>query len=189
MTAQGSKGNSETSKHGKTSTAGENAGDSADSSADSSGHSAGATDGLASAAAVEALADRLTACANDLQKRLQQEKARFADKPVPEHQQTLVRALFDDEQVLREQANGLYADAASIVVKSLGQSQQHIIGLTVAAAEKIRKIALLGDVAGVVAAVLGLAGAAATGQPLPIIAALEKLGKQLKSTQSHKKPA
>lgn len=146
-------------------------------------------DGLASAADLEALADHLTACADDLQGRLRKEQERFQGKPVPDKQQDLVRGLFDDEQVLREQANGLYADAATLVVKSLGRSQQHVIDLTVAAAEKIRKIALLGDVAGVVAAVLALAGAAATGQAAPVVVALEKLGKRLKAVESHKKPS
>ena len=90
--------------------------------------------------------------------------------------------------LLRQRANGLYADAATYIVKSLGKSQQGIVALTTAAAGKIRKIALIGDVTGLVAGLLSLAGAAATGQAMPIIMALDKIHKQMKAIDSHKAP-
>jgi hypothetical protein len=92
--------------------------------------------------------------------------------------------LLDDELLLRQRANSLYADAATYVVKTLGKPQQHVIELTVAAAEKIRKIAMIGDVVGLVGGLLSLAAAAATGQPLPILAALEKIRTQVKVVQA-----
>lgn len=148
-------------------------------------------DGLSSVAEIEALADHLTACADNLHERIMNDLARYEGKPVPPRQQAITRALFDDEQVLRQQANGLYADATTIVVKGLGKSQQQVVELTVAAAEKIRKITLLGDVAGLVGGLLKLAGAAATGQAAPIVLALEKIRKQMKAIDAHsaKKPA
>ena len=150
-----------------------------------------AGNGLGSAAEIEALADQLTACADDLHKRIRKDIDAYKGKPVPEKQQALARALFDEEQELRVRANGLYADAATLVVQSLGKSQQHVVELTVAAAEKIRKITLLGDVTGLVGGLLALAGAAATGKPAAIVLALEKIRRQLKAIDAHKakKPA
>lgn len=148
--------------------------------------------GLASIAEIEALADQLSACADELHKRIMKQINSYTSRgqPVPPQQQSIARALLDDEAVLRERANGLYADAATIVVKSLGKSQQHVMALTAAAAEKIRKIALLGDVAGLVGGLLGLAGAAATGNPVPIVLALENIRRQTKAIEAHspKKP-
>lgn len=149
-----------------------------------------AAGGLASVAEIEALADQLSACADDLHQRVMKEINSYKGRPVPDKVQALARALIDDEAVLRERANGLYADAATIVVKSLGKSQQQVVALTVAAADKIRRIALIGDVAGLVGGLLGLAGAAATGHPAPIVLALENIRKQLKAIDAHraKKP-
>ena len=64
-----------------------------------------------------------------------------------------------------------------------------VVALTTAAAEKIRKIALIGDVAGLVAGLLHLAGAAATGQAVPVIMALEKVHTQLKAVDKHRAAA
>jgi hypothetical protein len=105
-------------------------------------------------------------------------------------EQATARALFDDELLLRQRANSLYADAATYVVKTLGKPQQHVLELTAAAAEKIRKITLIGDVTGLVGGLLALAGAAATGQAAPILVALEKIRVQLKAVAADlpKKP-
>lgn len=146
--------------------------------------------GLATVPQVEALADQLSACADELHARVM--------KSIKSHQgdfndaeQATARALLDDELLLRQRANSLYADAATYVVKTLGQPQQHVMQLTADAAEKIRKIALIGDVVGLVGGLLSLAGAAATGQAAPILVALEKIGKQIKAVQADmpKKPA
>ena len=95
-------------------------------------------------------------------------------------QQGTARALLDDEQVLRQHANGLYADAATLIVKSLGQSQQELIRLTAEAGETIRKIAVMGSVTGLVSALVMLGGAVATGQAAPIVLAIEKIRRQSK---------
>ena len=146
---------------------------------------------LSSVAKIEALADQLTDCADAIAERLSKEREANVGKEVPEPQQRIARGLLADETILRLRANGLYADAAKIVVDSLGRSQQQVIKLTEDAAEKIRKIGLLGEVAGLAASLLGLAGAAATGQPIANITALEKVRKQTKAVRAYpaKKPA
>lgn len=143
--------------------------------------------GLSSPADVEGLADQLSACADALHARIVDElKAAGGGAKA----QAMARILFDNELLLRQRAQGLYVDAATLVVKGLGREQQHIAALTAAAAEKIRKIALLGDVAGLVGGLLGLAGAAATGNPVPIVMALENIRRQTKAIDAHspKKP-
>jgi hypothetical protein len=115
----------------------------------------------------------------------------YEGQPVPEEVQASARALFDDEVLLRQRANGLYADAATFIVKGLGKPQAKLVKLTADAAEKIRKIARIGEINGLVGGLLSLAGAAATGQPLPILAAIEKIekhGKALDALES-KPPA
>ena len=58
--------------------------------------------------------------------------------------------------------------------------------LTADAAEKIRKIARIGEITGLVGGLRGLAGAVATGQPLPILAAVEKIEKHGKALDALK---
>jgi soluble lytic murein transglycosylase-like protein len=150
---------------------------------------AGATvdsSGLATVDQVVELADQLSACADQIHARVMREIKSYKGKPIPEARQDVARALLDDEVVLRQRANGLYADAAASIVRPLGKSQAHIVALTADAAEKIRKIALIGDVTGLVGGLLALAGAAASGQAVPIIAALEKIRVQLNAIGTHK---
>ena len=144
--------------------------------------------GLASVPQIVELADQLSACADQLHERIMRDIRAYDGGPVPEKVQATARALLEDELLLRQRANGLYADAATFIVKSLGKSQQGIVALTSEAAEKIRKIALVGDVTGLVAGLLHLAGAAATGQAGSIIAALDKINTQLKAIKSHQAP-
>jgi hypothetical protein len=118
--------------------------------------------GLSTAAEVEALADGLSACADQLHARLMKEiKTHTGD--FSDAEQATFRALNDDEQLLRQRADSLYADAATLVVKGLPEPQAHIIALTAAAAEKIRKIGMAGEVLGLVGGLLSLAGSAASG--------------------------
>lgn len=141
--------------------------------------------GLATAEQIEALADQLSACADQIHERVMSDIRASKDADIGEKRKAAARALLDDEIVLRQRANGLYADAATLVVKSLGQSQQQIVKLTADAAEKIRKIAAIGDVTGIVGSLLMLAGAAATGQPAAIVLAIEKLRRQTKALEAH----
>lgn len=135
--------------------------------------------GLASVPEIEALADQLSKCADELHKRIVKDIGAHHDGPVSEADQAVARALLDDELVLRQRANSLYADGASLIVKSLGRPQQHVNELTAAAAEKIRQIGSIRNVVGLVAGLLALAGAAASGQPAPIVLALEKIKHQV----------
>ena len=135
--------------------------------------------GLATVAQVEELADQLSACADSIHERVMREIKSFKGGPVPAARQDAARALLDDEVVLRQRANGLYADAATYIVRSLGKPQAHVLGLTKDAGEKIAKITHIGDAVSLVARLLGIAAAVATGQPAPILLSLEYLKHQL----------
>jgi len=150
---------------------------------------AAANGGLASVPQIVELADQLSACADQLHERIMRDIRAYDGGIVPAHVQATARALLEDELVLRQRANGLYADAATYVVKSLGKSQQVVVALTTAAAEKIRKIALIGDITGLVGGLLQLAGAAATGQAASVITALDKINTHMKAIDANKAPA
>lgn len=143
-------------------------------------------DGLSTVEEVEALAGQLSLIADELHRRIMKEIQQDRSKLPSATGQAALRALFDHELVLRQRANGLYADAASLIVTSLGKPQRQLAELTAAAAEKIRKITVIKDMTGLVAGVLALAGAAATGQPAPIILALEKIKNQVEALDAHK---
>jgi hypothetical protein len=136
--------------------------------------------GLSTVAQVEALADQLSALADDIHVRVMKDIRAHQGGPVSDAEQAIARGLLEDEILLRQRANGLYAEAATHVVQSLGQSQQKIVQLTADAAEKIRKISRIADITGLVGGLLMLAGAAATGQPAPIVVAIERVSKQVK---------
>jgi hypothetical protein len=146
---------------------------------------------LSTAKQVEELADQLSACADSIHERVMRDIRRSQEQhhgEVPEAEQSVARALLDAEVELRQRANRLYADAAACIVTSLGQQQQHLIALTADAAEKIRKITRIGDGITLVARLLGLAAAAATGQALPILAAVDLLKTQLGVMALHAAP-
>lgn len=136
---------------------------------------------LSSTEKIVELADHLSACADQIHERVMKEIRRYAGKPVPGKVQASARALLEDEVLLRQRANGLYADAAAYVVKGLDKPQADLVKLTADAAEKIRKIGVIGETVGLVGGLLTLAGAAATGQPATILAALDKIEKHGKA--------
>ena len=138
------------------------------------------TSGLATATQVEALADQLTLADDELHQRIMKSIKAHNGDAISEAEQAVARLLLDDELVLRQRANGMYAQAATYVVDSLGESQQKLIELTTAAAEKIRKIERLRDITGLVGGLLMLAGAASTGQVAPIVLAVERVSKHVK---------
>jgi hypothetical protein len=144
--------------------------------------------GLSNVPEIEALADQLSLCADQIHARVMKDIKAHNGGPVSDAEQATARALLDDEVLLRQRANSLYADAATYVVKTLGKPQQHVLELTAAAAEKIRKITLIGDVVGLVGGLLSLAGAAATGQAAPILAALDKIRLQVQAVQASMPP-
>lgn len=141
-------------------------------------------DGLSDIAQIEALADQLSVCADELHARIMRDITSRKGATMSDEEQNLARRLLDDEMMLRQQANSLYADAAKIVVESLGKSQQHVMALTIAAGEKIRKIAMIGNVTSLVAGLLGLAAAAGSGNAVAIIAALESVSKRIKAVEA-----
>ncbi|UUZ55221.1 hypothetical protein LP419_05215 [Massilia sp. H-1] len=136
--------------------------------------------GLASAAQIEALADQMSHIADEIHKRIMKDIGAHHGGPVSEQDQAVARALLEDELLLRQRADGLYAEAATYVVRSLAVSQQQLMALTAAAAEKIRTIDRIASVTGLIGGVLRLVGAIATGHPVPIVAAIERLSKQVK---------
>jgi len=143
------------------------------------GAAAPATDqggGLASVQQIVELADQLSACADQLHDRIMRDIRAYQGRTVPDAVQAAARALLEDEVILRQRANGLYADAATYTVKSLGKSQ-------------IRKITLIGDITGLVGGLLQLAGAAATGQAASIVGALDKIRAHMAAIEASKTPA
>lgn len=145
--------------------------------------------GLASVQQIVELADQLSACADQLHERIMRDIRAYEGRTVPDAVQATARALLEDEVILRQRANGLYADAATYIVKSLGKSQRGVIALTTEAAEKIRKITLVGDITGLVGGLLQLAGAAATGQAASIVGALDKIRAHMAAIEANKAPA
>lgn len=148
--------------------------------------------GLSTPAEVEAVADQLTACADQLHARIMDEVALIAamtsDTPERARRHAAATTLLDAEQELRQRANGLYADAATALVGNLGKSQRHVIALTQSAAEKVRKINLLSDATGLVAGLLALAGGIASAQPAPVLAALDVIRVQVKAVKADLPP-
>lgn len=140
--------------------------------------------GLATPDQIAELADQLSLCADQIHERVMREIRAWSGQPVPEKFQETARALFEDEVLLRQRANSLYADAATFIVKELGKPQAQLVTLTADAAEKIRRIGVIGEVTGLVAGLIGLAGAAATGQAVSVIVALDKVRKQIKAIEA-----
>lgn len=140
--------------------------------------------GLSSVAQIEALADQLSFCADEIHKRVMKDINGHNGRVISDAEQTIARALLEDELLLRQRANALYAEAATYTVQSLGQSQQQIVKLTADAAEKIRKIAKIANAASLVGGLLALAGAVVSGQAVAIVKAIEKVSKQVKLVQA-----
>jgi hypothetical protein len=148
-------------------------------------------EGLATAKQVEELADKLSACADSIHERVMRDIRHSQEQhhgEVPESEQAVARALLDAEVELRQRADRLYLDAAASIVSGLGRPQQHLVALTADAAKKIQTITRIGDGISVVARLLGLAAAAATGQVLPILAAVDALKTQLDVVTVHEAP-
>lgn len=121
------------------------------------------------------LADSVVCIADDLHERILQEIASYNDRTMPDAQKALMRALIDDERLLRQYAHALYADAATFVIRDLKEPQHHLMALTAEAAEKIRRIGVIGEVTGLVGGILLLVGSIARGQFSQVGAALEKI--------------
>jgi hypothetical protein len=123
----------------------------------------------------EALADKLSNCADEIHARMVATIRAYDGREVPAAEQAALRTLWDHELVLRQRANGLYTEAAASAIAGLGEHKAQLSRLTAEAADKIATIARVSDAIGLVAALATLAGAAALGEPAPIVAALDKL--------------
>jgi len=121
------------------------------------------------------LADSVVCIADDLHERILQEIAGYNDRTMPDAQKALMRALTDDERLLRQYAHALYADAATFVIQDLKEPQHRLMALTAEAAEKIRRIGVIGEVTGLVGGILLLVGSIARGQFSQVGAALKKI--------------
>jgi hypothetical protein len=121
------------------------------------------------------LADSVVCIADDLHERILQEIAGYNGRTMPDPQKALMRALTDDERLLRQYAHALYADAATFVIHDLKEPQHRLMVLTAEAAEKIRRIGVIGEVTGLVGGILLLVGSIARGQFSQVGAALEKI--------------
>lgn len=128
---------------------------------------------LGNAAEVEALANKVTDCANAIHSRLMDA---IKNKEID---QTTAQAIFQDETILRQRANSLYLDAANCIVTDLKTSQAELLGVVENAKdamEKIKKIAQFIDLA---ADILLLVAAAYAAKPAPIVAALKEVKSDL----------
>ena len=132
-------------------------------------------DALSSLQGVIELADQLSAFADKLHERIMADIRDHGTGRFPEHTQDVLRALLDDEMLLRQRANSLYADAAAFVIRDLGRPQGQLVGLTKDAAQKIRRIGVIGEATGLVGGLLSLAGAAMAGHPAGVVLALDKI--------------
>jgi hypothetical protein len=152
----------------------------------------------ASAADIEALADRLSTCADALHARLMQairasasapqRPAAQASAPGPSIDQGLsqgaAQALFENEVALRQRANGLYLDAAVLAAAGLAGAQQQLLALVAQAGERIRTLNRLRDLIDLAAELLQLGAAVASGAPEHLAAPLEKIEQHLAGLHS-----
>ncbi|AVR96191.1 hypothetical protein [Pseudoduganella armeniaca] len=138
---------------------------------------------------IEALADSLSASANALHERIMRAIRRNGQQVDGADDDAAVagdadgggithadaQALFEQEVALRQQANSLYVDAARLATAGLVVPQAQLLEVAGRARETIRRIDRAKDIAGIVAALLGLAGAIAGAQAKDAAAALEDL--------------
>ena len=131
---------------------------------------------------LEALADSLSASADALHARLMRairQSAPEINQPAISH--AAAQALFDNEVILRQRANGLYLEAATLAAAGLGGMQQQLLNLALQAQEKIRKIDKIKDLIALTGELLSLAAAVASGAPEKLVAPYEKLKARVES--------
>ncbi len=148
------------------------------------------TPALANAGQIEALADKLSDCADEIHHRLMQaiKAPRPPAKGGPDLgiDQAGAQALFESELVLRQRANSLYADAATCAVSGMEMSQQQVMALTENARRKIAKIVVVRDMMNIAADLVDLAAAAGTGNASRVVKALENLKHHSEDLEAHR---
>lgn len=134
---------------------------------------------------IEALADSLSATADALHARLMRAiRARAQDTPTPTEPaltQGAAQALFENEVMLRQRANGLYLEAATLAATGLGGLQQQLLDVTAQAEKKIADITRIKDLIALTGELLTLAAAVASGKPERLIAPYEKIKDHLQA--------
>ena len=135
---------------------------------------------------LETLADSLSASADELherimrgirqQQRLEGNDGNGAATPLTHG---AAQALFENEVALRQQANSLYADAASHSLEGMGVTLPELLRLAAEARETMRRIERVKELAGISADLLAVAAAIVAARPEHLAAALESLKKQL----------
>jgi hypothetical protein len=144
--------------------------------------------GLATPEQIVQFADQLMACADALHARIMHDIQAYQGGPVPLKAQETARKLLDDEQVLRQRADGMIADAAALVVHALAKSQLNVLKITADAGEKLKKLTKLYDAMGIVGRLLEITGAVATGNPVFIMRSLEDMHHMLDLIASQSPP-
>lgn len=140
-----------------------------------------ASSATATSADIERLADSLSASANALHERIMAAIRRNDDHagggaPLAggiAHADA--QALFEQEVALRQQANSLYVDSARLATAGLVVPGPQLLDVAARARETIRRIDRAKDIAGIVAALLGLTAAVLTAKGKEAAAALEDL--------------
>ncbi|MQA42504.1 hypothetical protein [Rugamonas aquatica] len=123
-----------------------------------------------------ALADSLSACADALHTRLMHALRQPAPGgQAPAISQGAAQALFENEVILRQRANGIYLDAARLSASGLDSAQQQLLDVTARARDAIDRIDRAKDLIDIAAELLSLGAAVATGKPERLVAPLEKL--------------
>lgn len=123
-----------------------------------------------------ALADSLSACADALHTRLMRALRKPAPGgPPPSISQGVAQALFENEVILRQRANGLYLDAARLAASGLDSAQQQLLDVTTRARDSFERIERAKDLIDLAAELLALGAAVATGKPERLVSPLEKL--------------
>lgn len=134
---------------------------------------------------LEALADSLSASADELHERIMRgiRRTQRLESGGPDGAAPLshgaAQALFENEVALRQQANSLYVDAASHTLEGMGVTQQELLQLAAEARAAIRRIERVKELAGLSADLLAVAAAIAAARPEHLAAPLESLKKQL----------
>lgn len=168
-----------------------------------------ATPPPATAVDIEALADSLSACADELHTRLMRAirkpsngapaaaasaasapaapgpAAAVPDSLVPGMSEGAAQALFENEVALRQRANSLYLDAAVLAAGGLAGAQHQLLELTAQAQEKIRKIDRIKDLIDITGELLAVGAAVASGKPEHIAAPLEKIKKHIDALRAN----
>jgi hypothetical protein len=127
---------------------------------------------------VEALANKITECANTIHSRLM---IAINDKEID---QTTAQAMFQDETILRQRANSLYLAAANCVVMDLKISQNDLLGVIENAQKSMEKIEEIAHFIDLTADILMLITTAYAAKPTPILAAVKKIQSDLDALNS-----